>query len=249
MDLIRRLSCRMSLAARRELPVEVSARGRRRRGVPPHRRVRSIQSGGLLGLIALVWIAATAPVGSQVPTGFQDTVVWSGLTVPTAVRFAPDGHVFVAEKSGVIKVMDDVTDATPTVFADLSTQVQDFTDRGLLSIAIDPGFPVRPYVYAFFAVDAPPGTAPPFYNDFCDEEDCWAFSRLVRLTAAGNVAVNQQTIREDQWCQWLRTVRPVIWRSAPTDICMSVTATPAQPPSSTSVKSTVAVILLCKVGP
>ena len=223
--------------------MEVSARGRRRRGVPPHRRVRSIRSGGLLGLIALVWIAATAPVGSQVPTGFQDTVVWSGLTVPTAVRFAPDGRVFVAEKSGVIKVMDDVTDATPTVFADLSTQVQDFTDRGLLSIAIDPGFAVRPYVYAFFAVDAPPERRRRSTTTFAMKRTAgrshdWFDSRLPAMS----LSVSRPSGRTSG-AKSLRTIRPVIWRSAPTDICTSVTATAAQPCSSTSVRSTVVVIL------
>jgi hypothetical protein len=37
---------------------------------------------------------------------FQETVVFSGLTQPTVVRFASDGRVFVAEKRGVIKVFD-----------------------------------------------------------------------------------------------------------------------------------------------
>jgi glucose/arabinose dehydrogenase len=37
---------------------------------------------------------------AALPTGFQDTVAFSGLTMPVAVRFAPDGAVFVAEKRG-----------------------------------------------------------------------------------------------------------------------------------------------------
>ena len=41
-----------------------------------------------------------------VPSGFQESVAFSGLTNPTAVRFAPDGRVFVAEKGGLIKVFD-----------------------------------------------------------------------------------------------------------------------------------------------
>ncbi|MEJ7696123.1 MAG: hypothetical protein WKF78_05745 [Candidatus Limnocylindrales bacterium] len=40
---------------------------------------------------------------------FQDTVAISGLTFPTALRFAPTGGVFVAEKSGLIKVFDSLT--------------------------------------------------------------------------------------------------------------------------------------------
>ena len=62
------------------------------------------------------------------------------------MRFAPDGRVFVASKSGIVNVFDDLTDTTPTQFADLRTRVHDFWDRGLLGLALDPGFTSgRPY--------------------------------------------------------------------------------------------------------
>ena len=51
---------------------------------------------------------------AAVPAGFADTVAISGLTSPTAAAFAPDGRVFVAEKSGLIKVFDCLADTTPT---------------------------------------------------------------------------------------------------------------------------------------
>ena len=61
----------------------------------------------MLGSLAAM-MAATAPPAhaATLPAGFQESVVFSGLTNPTAVRFAPDGRVFVAEKRGVIKVFD-----------------------------------------------------------------------------------------------------------------------------------------------
>lgn len=46
-------------------------------------------------------IAALAPsmvAASTLPTGFQEMAAFTGLTQPTAVRFSPDGRVFVAEK-------------------------------------------------------------------------------------------------------------------------------------------------------
>jgi hypothetical protein len=98
-------------------------------------------------LIALLTIALPSS-GQTLPAGFQDAVVLSGLTFPMAVRFAPDGRVFVAEKSGLIKVFDSLQDPTPTVFADLRPQVMDYWDRGLLGLAIDPNFP-RPTVRTF----------------------------------------------------------------------------------------------------
>lgn len=60
--------------------------------------------------------------GADLPAGFQETVVLSGLNNPTAVQFASDGRVFVAEKRGVIKIFDGLGDTTPTTFADLRTE-------------------------------------------------------------------------------------------------------------------------------
>src|SRR5690242_3317459 len=74
---------------------------------------------------------AVAPVTQ---TGFQDTIAFSGLTFPTAIRFAPDGRIFVSEKSGLIKEFDNLSDSTPTIYADLRGEVDDYWDRGLLSM-------------------------------------------------------------------------------------------------------------------
>src|SRR4051812_42497991 len=49
-----------------------------------------------------------------VPPGFTESVAFSGLTEPSALRFAPDGRVVVAEKSGRIKIFDNLADSTPT---------------------------------------------------------------------------------------------------------------------------------------
>ena len=85
------------------------------------------------------------------PSGFQETTVFTGLTNPTAIEFASDGRVFVAEKRGVIKVFDNLSDTTPAVFADLNINVYNFWDRGLLGMALDPDFPASPYVYVLYA--------------------------------------------------------------------------------------------------
>ena len=100
-----------------------------------------------LACLALAAAALVAPAGARaatLPAGFSETTVFSGLTNPMAVRFASDGRVFVAEKSGLIKVFDGLSDTTPTVFADLRTQVHNFWDRGMLGLALDPNFPATP---------------------------------------------------------------------------------------------------------
>jgi glucose/arabinose dehydrogenase len=112
-------------------------------------------------LTALVASTAPAARAATLPAGFQETTVFSGLTNPTVVRFAPDGRVFVAEKRGVIKVFDSLSDSTPTVFADLNVNVYNFWDRGLLGMALAPNFPVNPYVYVLYTYDHVLGSTAP----------------------------------------------------------------------------------------
>src|SRR4051794_19026773 len=155
---------------------------------------------------------ATKDVGAAtalaLPAGFADTVAFSGLTAPTAVRFSPDGRVFVAEKSGLIKVFSSVTATTPTVFADLRPEVDNYWDRGILGLALDPGFPTTPYVYVSYAYDAPIGGTSPLWNDACPSppgpttDGCVISGRLSRLTANGDVmATGSEKVLINDWCQ------------------------------------------------
>jgi Glucose / Sorbosone dehydrogenase len=99
----------------------------------------------LVLLAPLVALTAQAPArGSTLPTGFTDSVVLGGLSNPTVVQFAADGRVFVGQKNGVIKVFQSLSDTSPVTFADLSTKVHDYWDRGLLGLALDPNFPANP---------------------------------------------------------------------------------------------------------
>src|SRR5262245_34520823 len=97
----------------------------------------------LLAVTSVLALVLHAPDASAatLPPNFQESTVFSGLTNPTAVRFASDGRVFVAEKSGLIKVFASLTATTPTVFADLRTNVHNFWDRGLLGLELHPNFP------------------------------------------------------------------------------------------------------------
>src|SRR6476646_1128502 len=66
------------------------------------------------------------PPATTLPAGFRESVVFTGLDVPTVMRFASDGRVFVAEKNGVIKAFAGLTATTPQVVADLRTQVMSY---------------------------------------------------------------------------------------------------------------------------
>src|SRR5919198_2693699 len=150
---------------------------------------------------------------ATLPTGFQETIVFSGLTEPTVLQFAADGRVFVGEKSGLVKVFDNLSDTTPTVFADLRTQVHNFWDRGLLGMALDPAFPSRPYVYVLYAYDAAIGGTAPRWgtagttSDGCPtppgatDDGCVISGRVSRLTASGNVMTGSEQVLVEDWCQ------------------------------------------------
>ena len=78
------------------------------------------RAGRVVCFLAVCLWVLTSPVApdaraAALPSGFQESVIFSGLTNPTAVRFASDGRIFVAEKSGRIKVYDGLSDTSPTL--------------------------------------------------------------------------------------------------------------------------------------
>jgi len=168
----------------------------------------------MLPVLLLLLLFCPVPAAAVVlPSGFQQTTAFSGLIQPTAVQFASDGRVFVAEKSGLIKVFDDLADTTPTTFADLRTNTHNFWDRGLLGLALHPSFAATPYVYVLYTLDALPGGSPPKWGSFGGTSDscpnppgetaegCVVMGRVSRLTASGNVMVGTEQIFVENYCQ------------------------------------------------
>jgi len=159
--------------------------------------------------------ASEAALAGTVPSGFVETTAFSGLTNPMVVRFASDGRVFVAEKSGLIKVFPSLSATSPTVFADLRTNVYNFWDRGLMGMALHPNFPAVPYVYVAYTYDHVLGdTAPPprwgtpgATSDSCPtppgptSDGCVVSGRVSRLQASGSVMTGSEQVLVEGWCQ------------------------------------------------
>ncbi len=167
-----------------------------------------------VAILALLGPSASSPPAPDPayagpPSAFEETVAFSGLTNPTVVRFAADGRIFVAEKGGAIKVFDNFSDPTPTVFANLATNVHNFWDRGLLGMALDPSFPANPYVYVLYAYDHQLGSpsAPPRWGDACPtppgptSDGCVVSGRLSRLEASGSTMTGAEQVLIEDWCQ------------------------------------------------
>ncbi len=166
----------------------------------------------LAALAGVLAVPASAPAVG-LPPGFEASVAFSGLNQPIAVQFSSDGRVFVAEKSGIIKVFDGLGDTTPTIFADLRTQVHNYWDRGVEGMALDPNFPANPYVYVYYVHDAPIGGTAPTWgtagvtSDSCPNppggtgDGCVVSGRVSRLTASGNTMTGPEHVLVEDWCQ------------------------------------------------
>jgi glucose/arabinose dehydrogenase len=120
-------------------------------------------------LAAVACLAIGDARAASLPTGFQEALVASGLSNPTAMQFSPDGRLFVCQQGGQLRVIKDGA-LLPTPF--LSVPVSSTGERGLLGVAFDPAFASNQYVYVYYTA-----TSPAVHN------------RISRFTAAGDVAV------------------------------------------------------------
>lgn len=134
------------------------------------RRVRLMISALAMCVLLLVLTAAPA-FAASLPRGFTETTLTSSLGQPTAFAMAPDGRIFVSEKKGTLRVIEnDVLLTKP--FVNLMASVDDDGERGLLGVAFDPQFSQNKYVYVYYTVETPQ-----------------IHNRVSRFVANGNVAV------------------------------------------------------------
>ncbi|MBL8000976.1 MAG: PQQ-dependent sugar dehydrogenase, partial [Flavobacteriales bacterium] len=123
--------------------------------------------------------------GAQtVPSGFNDGLVMGGWVEP--VGFAPlsPTRYYVWEKRGIVWVVDNgVKLGTPLI--DLSEEVGNWRDHGLLGFALDPAFQSNGRFYLMYTVDRHHlmnfGTAG--YDPATDEYYAATIMRITRYTA------------------------------------------------------------------
>jgi len=111
-----------------------------------------------------------------IPSGFQVQTVVNGLSLPTSFTFAPDGRIFIAQKSGAIRLIKNgVLQPTPVVQL---TDVNDYADRGVEGIALDPNFSQNGYLYLAYTFENTPG------QNYTGPKT----GRIIRLTVIGDTA-------------------------------------------------------------
>src|SRR2546427_9218923 len=142
--------------------------------------VRRAISIGLLALMVAGSVAILAPA-SPVSAAGQIEVYKNGLNFPIALAFSSDGRIFFAEKdTGIIRIIY-LANRTllPMPFYTLPN-TQNAGERGLLGLALDPGFPATPYVYA--------------YQTYDDLTNGTIYNRIVRILASGDTGISYTVI-------------------------------------------------------
>jgi hypothetical protein len=201
------------------------------RGETP--RLSGVWTALLAAILAAAVLVLLAPVSanavSTLPSGFQEEEVFSALTNPTNVEFSQDGRVFVAEKSGLIKVFDGLSDTTPTTFADLRTKVHNFWDRGLLGLALAPNFPSDPRLRPLHLRRRDRWHGPALGHGGCLFRPCptppgatadgyVVSGRLSNLSASGDNTTGSEQVLIETGASSIRLIQSEILRSGPTGL-------------------------------
>ncbi len=176
------------------MPTVLFRLSRRRRGASPSRGFLAAlaQLPAATVLAALSLAAVGAPGASaqtfDVPPDFEVVPLPGNYNIPVGIVFAPDGHVFLLEKPGPVRVLDQLGNAQATPFIDLTSEVNNDHDRGLLGLALHPGFVAdggdTSWVYLLYTVSP----IPPADNSF-NGSNKYSFSRLTRYKAVTNAGV------------------------------------------------------------
>jgi glucose/arabinose dehydrogenase len=125
--------------------------------------------GVLWALLSVNAIFAQQAPATILPPDFSESLFAGNISRPTAMEFAPDGRLFVAQQDGDLRVVKEgVLLTTPF----LHVNVNSTGERGLLGIAFDPDFATNSYVYIYYTT-----STSPIHN------------RVSRFTANGDVVV------------------------------------------------------------
>lgn len=97
---------------------------------------------------------AAVSAASTLPPGFyEETVATATAYQTTAFVLVPDGRILIAEKPGVVRVYKDGA-LLPTPLLDIRNRVNQYSDRGLLGLALDPDFATgSPYLYLIYTYE------------------------------------------------------------------------------------------------
>ncbi len=145
-------------------------------------RLVALKAVAAVGFAAiLLVIGAGFAEAAILPTGFEERTIISGLSLPTAIAWAPDGRMFVAEKKGIVRVVN--TNGTTAQLLDISSHVYGVADRGLLGMATDSDFANNHWLYLLYV-----------YNPTPEPSGLARTSRLTRVTVNDNNTASAESV-------------------------------------------------------
>jgi glucose/arabinose dehydrogenase len=108
-----------------------------------------IEALGLGSALLLLPLGLARPCAAvEIPTDFQDELVADGLDEPVNFDFLPDGRILLVERATArIRLVLPGALVQPPAVGTIPDVESGFGDQGLLGIAVDPRWPVHPYVY------------------------------------------------------------------------------------------------------
>ena len=137
-------------------------------------RIRSLPHLARAAVLALALVPAgpgraqTAPAQAiDTLPGFARSRVCDGITGGTSLAALPDGRVLIGEQTGDIRV---VKEGALLAQPALTLPTDSTWERGVLGLALAPGFPQPPHVYIHWTVAQP-----------------WPRTRLSRFTLSGDI--------------------------------------------------------------
>jgi glucose/arabinose dehydrogenase len=120
---------------------------------PARRAAGTAASRHAWSLVALLLaIPARSHAVATVPTRFADSPIAQDLYGPTSLAILPDGRILVTEqKTGrIVLVPNNGTPVSSIGLCTVDSVNTNGVERGLIGIAVDPGWPARPYVYVIY---------------------------------------------------------------------------------------------------
>lgn len=98
-------------------------------------------------------IFSTGLIAQNLPEDFYDQKYLDQFEFPTGITFDEEGRMFVWEKVGKVYIVDTSGQVLPEPLIDISEEVSNWKDHGLMGFALDRYFSDNGYFYLLYALD------------------------------------------------------------------------------------------------
>ncbi|NRA48582.1 MAG: PQQ-dependent sugar dehydrogenase, partial [Phaeodactylibacter sp.] len=104
-------------------------------------------------LLLILLFSAIGLGAQELPEDFYDITYLTALDNPMGLTFDENGRMYVWEKKGVVRVVDTSGNIFPEPLIDISEEVSNWKDHGLMGFTLDNDFLANGYFYLLFALD------------------------------------------------------------------------------------------------